>query len=69
MPNRTPVTRSGLRAYDHLTPLEAVFLAWNKEGPHPFHHAQMKAEVRRNMPLLARSLDRMRARDTLKKTR
>lgn len=66
---RTPTSERGLRAYDHLTPTEAIYLAWNTEGPQKFWHAQMRAEVRRNMPLLARALDRMEPGDTLKKTR
>lgn len=47
-----------VRQYDHLPPLTAARLAWSKPGARPQHHEAMRKEVRRQMPLLARALDR-----------
>ena len=56
---KTPYTDDGLKKYDGLSAVEAVRLAWTKEGSNPFHHRLMKAEMRDRMPLLARALDRL----------
>lgn len=55
----TPVTDAGLKQYDDYAPGEAVILAWSEAGDHPRWHHQMQDEVRKNMPVLARALDRM----------
>lgn len=55
----TPVTEAGLKQYDDYAPGEAVILAWSEAGDHPQWHNQMQDEVRKNMPVLARALDRM----------
>jgi hypothetical protein len=55
----TPVTDAGLAQYDDFAPGEAVILAWSEAGEHPRWHRQMQDEVRKNMPVLARALDRM----------
>ena len=55
----TPVTKEGLEQYDDLQPGEAVLLAWSEPGNFPQWHRQMQNEVRKNMPVLARALDRM----------
>ena len=59
--SRTPVTRSGLRQYDSLPPLDAVLAAWANQGANPTWHQVMQSEVRDSMPLLARALDRLTA--------
>lgn len=61
MKRKTPVTRAGLQAYDHLPPAEAVLAAWVNPGSHPRWHAEARAELWGSMPLLARSLDRLAA--------
>jgi hypothetical protein len=55
-----PFTRNGLKKYDDLDPIEAIFASWNEPGPHPEYHQKAKDEVRSAMPLLARALDRLR---------
>lgn len=59
-PTETPVTEKGLKKYDHLPPAEAVMNAWYNPGDNRRHHFLMRAKVRRQMPLLARALDRMK---------
>lgn len=49
---------SSIRSLDHLPSLTAARLAWSKPGSNPKHHEEMKRQVRRQMPLLARALDR-----------
>ena len=56
---RTPVTAAGLRKYDHLPPAEAVLKAWNTAGSHPVWDEARKREMREQLPLVARALDRM----------
>lgn len=61
MKRKTPVTRAGLQAYDHLPPAEAALAAWVNPGSHERWHAKCRAELWGSMPLLARALDRMAA--------
>jgi hypothetical protein len=58
---KTPVTETGLRRYDHLPSVEAVYRAWNEPGPRPDWHKRTKADIYDSMPLLARALDRLDA--------
>lgn len=57
----TPVTRNGLRSYDHLDPVEAIRQAWQEPGAQPEYHRRVKQQVDALMPLLARALDRLPA--------
>lgn len=59
----TPVTYSGLRKYDDLDAIEAVIKSWNEAGRNPTWHEDMQDIVRKAMPLLARSLDRLSGND------
>lgn len=56
---KTPVTEEGLRQFDDLSPGYAVMLAWTDPGANPRWHDKARDEVRSQMPLLARALDRM----------
>lgn len=56
---RTPFTEAGLRKFDHLSADRAALMAWTEPGAQPKHHEAMRKRVRREMPLLARALDRM----------
>ena len=56
---QTPVTKSGLKKYDHLAAEDAVKAAWNDAGNSPFWHNRCKADVADLMPLLARALERL----------
>lgn len=59
----TPVTREGLKMYDHLSPEEALIQAWIRPGPHPAAHAAAQTELllvaRRIMPLVYKALMRL----------
>lgn len=55
----TPVTEEGLAQYDDFAPGEAVYLAWSEPGDNPRWHNKMQDEVRSQMPVLARALDRL----------
>lgn len=55
----TPVTEQGLQQYDYLPSGMAVMMAWSELGDNPRWHQKMQDEVRQNMPVLARALDRM----------
>ena len=55
----TPTTAAGMRALDHLNPVDAVVAAWTAPGAHPGWHQQAINQVRRTMPILARHLDRL----------
>jgi len=55
----TPYTEQGLKQYDDFAPGEAVYLAWSDAGDFPRWHSKMQDEVRKNMPVLARALDRL----------
>lgn len=55
----TQYTEEGLTQYDDFAPGEAVYLAWTENGDFPRWHSKMQDEVRKNMPVLARALDRM----------
>lgn len=56
---QTPVTEAGLRQYDSLPPAMAVAHAWSDAGNQPHYHRMMQDNVRAEMPLLARALDRL----------
>lgn len=56
---RTPTTPSGLRRYDHLPADEAVVRAWVDAGVRPRWHERMRRRVTREMPVLARALERL----------
>lgn len=56
--SETPVTKKGLRSIDDLDPLEAALLAWTDEGNNRIWHGLKRARMRREMPLVARALDR-----------
>ncbi len=55
----TLFTEEGLKQYDDYAPGEAVIMAWSEPGAFPRWHSKMQDEVRTNMPVLARALDRM----------
>lgn len=55
----TPVTEEGLAKYDDLPAGLAVAHAWSDTGNNPHYHRMMQDDVRAQMPLLARALDRM----------
>ena len=55
----TPTTDEGLEHFDDLPPGLAVALAWSEPGENPQWHRKMQAEVRKQMPVLARALDRL----------
>lgn len=54
----TPVTEAGLTQYDGLPPGGAILLAWTESGGNPRWHRKMQDQVREQMPVLARALDR-----------
>jgi hypothetical protein len=54
----TPVTEEGLLQYDNLPPGGAILLAWTESGGNPRWHRKMQDQVREQMPVLARALDR-----------
>lgn len=58
-PLATPVTEEGLKQYDDLHVITAIWRAWEEPGENPEWHKAMQEEVRRAMPLLARALDRL----------
>lgn len=49
----------GLHKFDHLPPEEAARQAWNEPGANYYYHHVIKRNVRNQMPVLARALDRM----------
>ena len=55
----TPVTKEGLAKFDDLSPGEAVLMAWSEPGDNPHYHRMIQDDVRAQMPVLARALDRM----------
>lgn len=55
----TPMTEEGLTQFDELPPAVAVAMAWSEPGDFPRWHLKMQDEVRQQMPVLARALDRM----------
>lgn len=55
----TPFTEAGLKQYDDYAPGEAVILAWSEAGDFPRWHSMKQDQLRKNMPVLARALDRM----------
>lgn len=61
---KTPVTCGGLRKYDHLSAIDAIAKSWNESGSNPEWHEDMQDIVRKAMPLLARSLDRLSNTDS-----
>ena len=56
---KTPITQEALAKYDHLHPLEALYMSWNVPGEQPLWHYQAKENLRSSMPLVARALDRI----------
>lgn len=54
----TPVTEDGLAKFDDLSPGEAVMMAWTEDDNNPAWRL-MQDNVRVQMPVLARALDRM----------
>lgn len=55
----TPVTQEGLEQFDDLPAGVAVVMAWSEAGENPVWHHKMQNEVRSQMPVLGRALDRM----------
>jgi hypothetical protein len=55
----TPVTDVGLEQFDDLPPGLAIVHAWSEPGENPRWHRKMQEEVRTQMPVLARALDRL----------
>lgn len=53
------VSKEGLVQFDDLPPGAAVLLAWSEAGDNPRWHRKMQEEVRAQMPILGRALDRM----------
>ena len=51
--------RGDLTMYDDLPAAEAVAKAWTVPGPVPGLHEQMRRNIRHDMPLLGRALDRL----------
>ena len=49
----------GKYMYEHLTPEEAVRQAWVNPGISPRTHEEAQKRLRKDMPLLARALDRL----------
>jgi hypothetical protein len=48
-----------LTRYDDMPSGVAVLMAWSEPGDFPRYHQRMQDEVRKNMPVLARALDRL----------
>jgi hypothetical protein len=63
-PVATPVTDEGLTQYDDLPPAVAVMMAWSEAGDNPRWHALRQDDVRAEMPVLARALDRLSSTDS-----
>jgi hypothetical protein len=63
VPARTAAnfTAEGLTVYDNFPVLEAIWQAWTIPGYNPNWHELMRRNVRRDMPVLARALDRLEA--------
>ena len=55
----TPYTRSGIKKYDNDPAVQAVINAWTIPGHNSYWHEKMKRNVREQMPVLARALDRL----------
>lgn len=45
--------------YDNLSPEDAVIQAWSMSGTSIIHHIRMQEIVRKQLPALAKALDRM----------
>lgn len=56
---RTPTTPDGLSQFDGEDAVAAVIKAWTEPGPHPEWHTMMQRQVKIQMPVLARALDRL----------
>lgn len=56
---KVTVMDSDIIAFDDLPPGVAVIFAWTESGVNPEYHNAMKAEVRKQMPVLGRALDRL----------
>lgn len=61
MSDKTPVTRDGLKKYDHLPASEAVLAAWTDPGRSPTWHSRQRVDMTYRMPVLARALYRLEA--------
>ena len=48
-----------IHEYDHLSPLDAVVMAWAGSGGVSAYHAFMQVRLELEWPLLARALDRL----------
>lgn len=59
MSDRTPVTAAGLTKFDTMEPEEAALHAWKDGGANPKWHRKKQLQLHREMPVLARALDRM----------
>lgn len=56
---KTPVSQGARAEFAEMPPLEAVVRAWTDRGPFPAWHQKVQADIRKSMPLLADSLDRL----------
>lgn len=56
---RRKKNRVNLDMYNHLDPVEALVAAWTIPGEHPVYHRNMQDRVARNMPLVARAIERI----------
>lgn len=54
-----PPTREGLGQFDHLPAADAIVLAWNMPGVAPRYHRDMQDQVKEQMPVLARAIERL----------
>lgn len=54
-----PVTPEGLAQFDNLPAEEAVLKAWTETGPYSDYHQHVQNQIRRQMPVLGRALDRL----------
>lgn len=55
---KTPVTEEGMVQYDNQDTMDAIINAWVIQGVESLYHRRMQDNVRRQMPLLGRALDR-----------
>jgi hypothetical protein len=61
----TPISSGARDRFRSMPPLDAVVRAWTDAGSNAAWHRAQQEEVRRRMPLLAESLDRLAALDRL----
>lgn len=48
-----------IHKYDHLPPEEAIRKAWFDEGSNVLWHEYMQDQIRKQMPLLGRAIERL----------